>query len=112
YSMLGGIRAVVWTDTIQGIILIAGAVVAALVLTFSMPEGPRQIFEIASAHNKFSLGSFGLSLSESTFWVILIYGLFINLQNYGIDQNFVQRYMATSTEKQAKSSALFGALLY
>lgn len=112
YSMLGGIRAVVWTDAIQGIILIAGALVAALVLTFSMPEGPAQVFEIAAANNKFSLGSFGLSLSESTFWVVLVYGLFINLQNYGIDQNFVQRYMATSTEKQAKSSALFGALLY
>jgi SSS family solute:Na+ symporter len=112
YSMLGGIRAVVWTDTVQGIVLILGAVVSALVLTFSMPEGPAQVFEIASANNKFSLGSFGTSLSESTFWVVLIYGLFINLQNYGIDQNFVQRYMATNTEKKAKSSALFGALLY
>ncbi len=112
YSMLGGIRAVVWTDAIQGIVLILGAVVSALVLTFSMPEGPKQIFEIASANDKFSLGSFGASLSESTFWVVLIYGLFINLQNYGIDQNFVQRYMATSTDKKAKSSALFGALLY
>jgi solute:Na+ symporter, SSS family len=51
-------------------------------------------------------------VSESTFWVVLIYGLFINLQNYGIDQNFVQRYMTTSSLKKAKSSALFGALLY
>lgn len=112
YSMLGGIRAVVWTDAIQGIVLIAGAIVSALVLTFSMPEGPGQVFEIAAANHKFSLGSFGASLSESTFWVILIYGLFINLQNYGIDQNFVQRYMATSSDKKAKSSALFGSLLY
>jgi solute:Na+ symporter, SSS family len=86
--------------------------VSALVLTFSMPEGPAQVFEIALANNKFSLGSFGSSLSESTFWVVLVYGLFINLQNYGIDQNFVQRYMATNTDKKAKSSALFGALLY
>jgi SSS family solute:Na+ symporter len=112
YSMLGGIRAVVWTDAIQGIVLILGAIVSALVLTFSMPEGPKQVFEIAVANDKFSLGSFGASLSESTFWVVLIYGLFINLQNYGIDQNFVQRYMATSTDKKAKGSALFGALLY
>jgi solute:Na+ symporter, SSS family len=112
YSMLGGIRAVVWTDAIQGIVLIAGALVCAAVITFSMPEGPRQIFEIASQNNKFSLGSFGTSLSTSTFWVVLVYGLFINLQNYGIDQNFVQRYMATNTDRKAKSSALFGSLLY
>ncbi len=112
YSMMGGIRAVVWTDAIQGILLIAGAVVSALVITFSMPEGPAQVFEIATQNNKFSLGSFTGSLSESTFWVVLVYGLFINLQNYGIDQNFVQRYMTTSSDRKAKSSALFGSLLY
>ncbi|MFA5818895.1 MAG: sodium:solute symporter [Bacteroidales bacterium] len=112
YSMLGGIQAVIWTDAIQGIILIVGAVVCAIILTFSMPEGPGQVFEIAAANNKFSLGSFGTSLKDSTFWVVLIYGLFINLQNYGIDQNYVQRYMTTSSEKEAKSSALFGSLLY
>ncbi|MFZ0282357.1 MAG: sodium:solute symporter, partial [Bacteroidales bacterium] len=91
---------------------IAGAVVCAAILTFSMPEGPGQLFSIASAHNKFSLGSFGPSLKESTFWVVLIYGLFINIQNYGIDQNYVQRYMTTSSDRAAKSSALFGSLLY
>jgi SSS family solute:Na+ symporter len=112
YSILGGITAVIWTDAIQGIILITGAVVCAVILLFSMPEGPGQLFEIAKANNKFSLGSFGTSLKESTFWVVLIYGLFINLQNYGIDQNFVQRYMTTGSDKEAKSSALFGSLLY
>lgn len=112
YSMLGGIKAVMWTDAIQGIILIAGALACAIILTFSMPEGPGQVFRIASANGKFSLGSFGASLSESTFWVVLIYGLFINLQNYGIDQNYIQRYMTTGTNREAKSSALFGSLLY
>jgi SSS family solute:Na+ symporter len=112
YSMLGGIKAVIWTDAIQGIILIGGALVCAGVLMFSMPEGAGQIFEIAKASHKFSLGSFGSSISESTFWVMLIYGLFINLQNYGIDQNYVQRYMTTKTLREAQKSALFGSLLY
>jgi solute:Na+ symporter, SSS family len=61
YSMLGGIQAVVWTDAVQGIVLIVGALTCAIVLTFSMPEGPGQVFEIAAASNKFSLGSFGAS---------------------------------------------------
>jgi len=70
------------------------------------------LFRIASANSKFSLGSLGTSLSESTFWVVLIYGIFINLQNYGIDQNYIQRYMTTGTDREAKTSALFGSLLY
>ncbi|HEX5552331.1 MAG TPA: sodium:solute symporter [Chitinophagaceae bacterium] len=112
YSLLGGFQAVVWTDAIQGIILIAGALVCAVYLLFNMPEGPGQLFTIAAAHHKFSLGSFGSSLSEPTFWVVLIYGIFINLQNYGIDQNYVQRYMASRTEREAKRSAFWGGMIY
>jgi SSS family solute:Na+ symporter len=112
YSMLGGISAVLWTDAIQGIILIVGALVCIGFILFSMPEGPMQVFEIASDNDKFSLGSFDLNLSEPTFWVVLIYGVFINLQNYGIDQNYVQRYMASKSDKDAQRSALIGGLLY
>ena len=112
YTLLGGISAVVWTDAIQGIILIVGAVACALILTISMPEGPSQLFEIAAANGKFSLGSFGASLTEPTFWVVLIYGLFVNMQNYGIDQNYVQRYMTTKSTAEAVKSTLFGGLLY
>jgi SSS family solute:Na+ symporter len=110
--MLGGIQAVVWTDAIQGIVLITGAVLSLLFILFSMPEGPGQLFRIAAEHQKFSLGSFGTELTQPTFWVVLIYGIFINLQNFGIDQNYVQRYMASGTDKDAKRSALFGGLIY
>jgi SSS family solute:Na+ symporter len=112
YSMLGGISAVLWTDAIQGIILILGAIICAGYILFNMPEGPGQIFEIATKNEKFRLGSFSLILSEPTFWVVLVYGIFINLQNYGIDQNYVQRYMASKSEKEAKRSALIGGLMY
>ncbi len=112
YSLLGGFEAVVWTDAIQGIILIGGALVSALYILFNMPEGPGQLFTIAAAKNKFSLGSFDASLAEPTFWVVLVYGIFINLQNYGIDQNYVQRYMASKSESEAKKSAFWGGMIY
>ena len=112
YSLLGGISAVMWTDAIQGIILILGAIACALLLTFGMPEGPRQLFEIAAEHDKFSLGSFSLVLTEPTFWVVFVYGLLTNMQNYGIDQNYVQRYMTAKSTREAVKSTLFGGLLY
>jgi len=90
YSILGGIKAVIWTDAIQAMILISGAVITLGILMFSLPDGPLQYIEIAANHDKFSLGSFGIILTESTFWVVFIYGIFINLKNYGIDQNYIQ----------------------
>lgn len=112
YSVLGGIKAVIWTDAIQGMILIVGAIACVAVLLFSLPEGPGQLLSVGSEFKKFSLGSFGPELNVSTFWVMLVYGIFINLQNYGIDQNYVQRYKTAKDEKNARFSALFGGLLY
>ena len=112
YSSLGGIRAVVWTDAIQSIILITGAIVSLAYIVFSLPDGLSQYFEIAERFKKFNLGSFGVSLSESTFWIVFIYGIFINLQNYGIDQNYIQRFMIARDSKKAISSVFFGGLLY
>ena len=112
YSMLGGIKAVIWTDAIQGIILIFGALVSMIVLLISLPGGMTQFFEVGKEFDKFSLGSFGLEMSTSTFWVTIFYGLFINLQNYGIDQNYIQRYKSAKNDKSARFSALFGGLLY
>lgn len=119
YSMLGGMRAVIWTEAVQGIVLIGGALLCLAVLLWSMPEGPAQTFRIGmetmteAGRSKFSLGSFSLTdWSTSTFWVCLIYGVFINLQNYGIDQNYVQRYHTARTDRDATRAALFGGYLF
>lgn len=112
YAMLGGMKAVVWTEAIQGFILIGGALSCLVAILFSMPEGPMQVWDIAVEDAKMSLGSFDITdISTSTFGVCLIYGIFINLQNYGIDQNYVQRYHTASSDAEAKRAALFGGYL-
>jgi SSS family solute:Na+ symporter len=112
YSLMGGLIAVIWADALQAIVLMGGAVGCIVLMFLNMPEGPAQVIEIANQHDKFSLGSFGPSVSTATFWVVLIYGIFINLQNFGIDQNYVQRYIASSSDREARKSLWFGALLY
>lgn len=112
YTFLGGITAVIWSDAIQTIILIVGALVCAALLVFGLPEGPGQLFELAGEANKFSLGDFGASLAAPTFWVTLVYGLFINLNNFGIDQNYVQRYVASKSDAEARKSVWIGGLMY
>lgn len=112
YTLIGGIEAVIWTDVVQSIVLTVGIFLCLGVIFTGMPEGAGQVFEIAQASDKFSLGSFGATLNEPTFWVILVFGLFINLQNFGIDQSYVQRYATADSEEAAKKSVWLGALLY
>ncbi|MEZ6056700.1 MAG: sodium:solute symporter [Planctomycetaceae bacterium] len=112
YTLLGGIEAVIWTDALQSVVLTLGIMVTLVVIPMEVPGGVGGILDVAVEHRKFSLGSFGASLGESTFWMVLIYGLFINLQNFGIDQSYVQRYATARTERGAKGSVWLGALLY
>ena len=112
YTLLGGIEAVIWTDVVQSIILMGGAVVVACVILLRMPAGPGQAISIAAANGKFSLGGFGPSVAQSTFWVVMLYGIFINLNNFGIDQSFVQRYHTARSDREARKSLWLGALLY
>jgi SSS family solute:Na+ symporter len=81
-------------------------------MLWSLPGGVAAGWDLAVAQDKFSLGSYGASLGESTFWVVLAYGLVINLQNFGIDQNYVQRYVAARSEVAARRSLWLGGLLY
>jgi SSS family solute:Na+ symporter len=112
YTLLGGIEGVIYTDVVQSIVLIAGALACVVMIPLGMPEGPGQVFRIAAAHGKFGLGSFGPSLAAATFWVVFLYGLFMNVQNFGIDQSYIQKYLAASSEGGAKRSVWMSALLY
>lgn len=113
YAFVGGLVAVVWTDALQSFVLTAGAVLALGTILFSVPGGPAEVVRLAAAHDKFSLGSFDWrNWAAPTFWVVLLHGLAINLQNFGIDQNYVQRYIASPTDREARRSVWLGGLLY
>jgi len=113
YTLVGGIEAVIWTDAIQAVVLTLGAVVIVGILLFDHPEGASGAWKFALESSKFSLGDWNVAdLATSTVWVVLVYGLFINLTNFGIDQNYVQRYHAAANEKEAKRSLWIGAMLY
>jgi solute:Na+ symporter, SSS family len=113
YACAGGIVAVIWTDALQAIVLIGGAAACLGILLFQLPGGAGGFIGSAVEHGKFSLGSLDIpTLGAQTFWVILLNGLFVNLQNFGIDQSYVQRYIASSSEKEARRGVWLGGLLY
>lgn len=112
YTVLGGMEAVIWTEVAQGIIKTLGALLILYLIVKEIPGGFSRIYEIATADNKVSLGSLSPNLTESTFWVILFYGFFINLNNFGMDQNYIQRYHTARSEKQAAKSVWLCVWMY
>ncbi|MBS7564891.1 sodium:solute symporter [Mucilaginibacter sp. Bleaf8] len=112
YTVLGGIEAVIWTEVGQGIVKTLGAFLIIYIIVTNVPGGIGKITAIGLHDSKFSLGSFALSFKEPTFWVVLLYGFFINLNNFGMDQNYVQRYHTASSSRQAVKSIWLCVVLY
>jgi SSS family solute:Na+ symporter len=105
YTMLGGMEAVIWTEVAQGVIKTIGALAVLIIVIVHMEHGAADIISIGQIHQKFSLGSLSLTdFTTSTFWVVFLYGLFANLGNFGVDQNYVQRYHTARTEREAARS--------
>ncbi|MDR2914314.1 MAG: sodium/solute symporter [Tannerella sp.] len=111
YTMIGGIEAVVWTDALQVVVLLGGAILVVFIAVWDIPGGFHTILNEAGDTGKFSLGSLDFNLKQSTVWTVLIATLFTNLTTYGTDQTMVQRYMTTETESQARKSVWTNALL-
>jgi SSS family solute:Na+ symporter len=112
YTLLGGMEAVIWTDVMQSVIMIAGILFCAVSLSVKVFAGPEPLIQSAFEQSKFSFGSWDLSLSSRTIWVMIIYGVTENLRNLLADQNYVQKYSSVPTEREAKRSIWIAMLIY
>ena len=112
YTLLGGMEAVIWTDVLQSVIMIVGIICCAVSLSIDVFSGPNYLIRSAFEANKFSLGSWDLSLSSRTVWVMIIYGITENLRSLLADQNYVQKYCTVRTERDAKRSIWIAMLIY
>jgi len=112
YTVLGGMEAVIWTEVAQGIIKTLGALLILFLVIKEIPGGFSKVIEIATADDKLSLGSYSPNFIKSTFWVVLLYGFFINLNNFGMDQNYIQRYHTAASSKQASKSVWLCVAMY
>jgi SSS family solute:Na+ symporter len=112
YPLFGGTEGVIWTGVVQAIVLVLGAAACLLVLLINTPGGPAAIVEQGVSAGKFSLGPYDPSFTYQTFWVVLFYGMATNLQNFGIDQSYVQRYITAHSDAAARRSVWMSALCY
>ncbi len=110
-TFMGGIEAVIWMDVIQGFLLIGGGLVCVIMLLFLPDGGPATVFEVASEYNKIDVGPYDWDLTQTTFIVMVLNGIFYAVQKYGTDQTIVQRYLTAKNDKAAKKAAYTGVFL-
>ncbi|MDO4550774.1 MAG: cyclically-permuted mutarotase family protein [Planctomycetia bacterium] len=111
YCTMGGVEAVVWGDVIQGLILVVGAIFAAVFLVLHTGGGAEGFWQIATENQKLRLFDFALDPTRPVFWVIIVAGLANNLISYTSDQAVIQRYLTTKDEKSAGRGILMNGIM-
>uniref|UniRef100_A0A667Y521 Solute carrier family 5 member 6a n=1 Tax=Myripristis murdjan TaxID=586833 RepID=A0A667Y521_9TELE len=102
--LLGGLKAVIWTDVFQTVVMFAGQL-AVIVVGASQAGGIAEVWRKAVNGSRIS----GLDLNPNplerhTFWTLGVGGVFLMLALYGVNQAQVQRYLSSRTEKEAVMS--------
>lgn len=111
YTMLGGIEAVIWSDVLQVIVLLGGAVVSLLVIALNVEGGFAGIISAGITDNKFHMFNWSWDWTTTAVWVVVLGNLLSQLVPYTADQTVVQRYLTTKDQTQASKSIWTNAIL-
>jgi solute:Na+ symporter, SSS family len=108
YTMMGGMLAVIWTDTFQGVVLILGALIIMFALIGSAPDGIMGALSTLKAEGKLSAIRLEPDITvPTTIWSGVIAMTLFHVTVYGANQMMVQRTLGSKTIGDAKKSYLF-----
>lgn len=118
YTLTGGIRAVIWTDAAQLLVLFSCALVAVGILLDRIPLGLSEVFELVRTPDpesgvvKAEVVDTSVNLNETfTLWSALTGLVLFNLAAYGTDQDLTQRMLTCSSKGRAAFSAILSKII-
>lgn len=111
YTLMGGLKAVIWTDVPQLLIMMGGIFVVIFVAVSKIEGGFGQVFDVAQQHGKFDYFHFSTDMTETyTIWGGIIGGTFLIISQFGTDQSEMQRFLSVNSLRKA-NYAFITALL-
>ena len=121
YTVAGGIKAVVWTDVIQAVVMFSGLGFVLWHLFQSIPGGLPAIHEKLNQPSDLTFWNFGPMVSgdlgatikgilesDYTIWTAFLAATFVTMATHGTDQDMVQR-MLTAKNPARSRLALVGS---
>lgn len=103
YTYLGGIKAVIWTDVVQVIILLGGAFFCLFYVIMHVDGGMVGFFATANAYDKLQIFDWRLTLEAATVWVFFLASV-AGIMTIPNDQVMMQRVLSTKDERAATNS--------
>ncbi len=112
YSFQGGMKAVIWGDTIQMIILFGGLTIC-LFYGFELVQSSGGLADGFDPERlkAIDFSKMGINGDEFGFWPMVLGGFFLYASYYGCDQTQAQRLLSARNEKTIRSLLLANGVL-
>lgn len=118
YTLIGGIKAVVWMDVMQMAVYIGGATLAIAIIIVDLPNGLSSAITIASDAGKLHTFDFGFDMNFAqfiaqpyTFFTALIGGAIFSIASHGTDQLIVQRLLTTKNVDDSQQALIWSGVV-
>lgn len=112
YTAMGGMKAVIWTDFVQVIVKMGGAIFAIGFIVWHLHGGMGEFMHTAMAENKMKLLDFSFDMTKATVWGFIFLVLFDVVLTFPKDQVLMQRTLSTKSDKEAgRSIWAFAAIM-
>ena len=111
YTFKGGIKTVVWTDTLQTTFLILAAVLTVVYITKNLDMGLFDILKASSEEGHTKL--FETDLTHNKFWLKqILSGAFITITMTGLDQDMMQKNLTCKNLRDAQKNVMTSSGLF
>ncbi|MHA8051303.1 sodium:solute symporter [Aquirufa sp. ROCK-SH2] len=114
YCILGGSKAISYTQMLQMSVVLAGMVLAGVFIVWNLPKeiGMNESLHIAGKLNKINLINWKFDLNDRyNIWSGIIGGFFLQLSYFGTDQSQVGRYLTGQSATESKKGLLLNGFL-
>lgn len=111
YTAMGGMKAVVWTDIVQLVVKMGGAIFAIGFMIWGLDGGFTQFVQAAAVEDKTKLFDFSFDLTKATVWGFVFLVLFDVVLTFPKDQVLMQRVLSTPSGQDAGRSIWAFALI-
>jgi SSS family transporter len=111
YTYKGGIKTIVWTDTLQTASLLSAVVITIIVISSQLKLGGLEMLRLVAESDQSTIFVWDW-LSDQNFFKMFVAGIFITIAMNGLDQNIMQKNLTCKNRKEAQKNILWFSISF
>lgn len=110
YTLQGGVKTVIWTDTLKSICLILSVVLCVVFIARELGYDFMGTVKAVAGHDHSRVFFFDNPKGDTFFWKQFVAGIFLVIATTGLDQDLMQRTLASKNVKESKKGLIVSGI--